>query len=156
MNILILNCGSSSIKFQIAEMPDYNVIIQGSVERIGYEDAEFKFSLAGEKTIQPVLNHEEGINLIINTLFKSNLIEAKDINAIGHRVVQGGDTQNISVMIADKIRNSCINTQILTILKIIIGVNVSTFFKSIDSTLTDFQHFNNFFLGNLLCFSNSF
>ena len=42
-------------------------------------------------------------------------------------------------MIADKIRNSCINTQILTILKIIIGVNVSTFFKSIDSTLTDFH-----------------
>jgi len=104
MNILILNCGSSSIKFQIAEMPDYNVIIQGSVERIGYEDAEFKFSLVKEKTIQPVLSHEEGINLIINTLFKSNLgIEAKDINAIGHRVVQGGDKQNISVMIDDKV-----------------------------------------------------
>ena len=104
MNILILNCGSSSIKFQIAEMPDYNVIIHGSVERIGYEDAEFKFSLAEEKTIQPVLSHEEGINLIISTLFNSNLgIEAKDIDAIGHRVVQGGDKQNISVMIDDKI-----------------------------------------------------
>lgn len=104
MNILILNCGSSSIKFQIAEMPDYNVIIQGSVERIGYEDAEFKFSLAKQKTIQPVLNHEEGINLIINTLFKSNFgIETKDINAIGHRVVQGGDKQNISVLIDDKV-----------------------------------------------------
>lgn len=104
MNILILNCGSSSIKFQIAEMPDYNVIIQGSVERIGYEDAEFKFSLAKQKIIQPVLNHEEGINLIINTLFKSNFgIETKDINAIGHRVVQGGDKQNISVLIDDKV-----------------------------------------------------
>ena len=104
MNILILNCGSSSIKFQIAEMPAYNVIIQGSVERIGYEDAEFKFSLAKRKIIQPVLNHEEGINLIINTLFKSNLgIEAKDIDAIGHRVVQGGDKQNISVPIDDNI-----------------------------------------------------
>jgi acetate kinase len=104
MNILILNCGSSSIKFQIAEMPDYNVIIQGSVERIGYEDAEFKFSLVKQKTIQPVLNHEEGINLIINTLFKSNFgIETKDINAIGHRVVQGGDKQNISVLIDDKV-----------------------------------------------------
>ena len=104
MNILILNCGSSSIKFQIAEMPDYNVIIQGSVERIGYEDAEFKFSLVKQKIIQPVLNHEEGINLIINTLFKSNFgIETKDINAIGHRVVQGGDKQNISVLIDDKV-----------------------------------------------------
>lgn len=104
MNILILNCGSSSIKFQIAEMPDYNVIIQGSVERIGYEDAEFKFSLVKQKIIQPVLSHEEGINLIINTLFKSNFgIETKDINAIGHRVVQGGDKQNISVLIDDKV-----------------------------------------------------
>jgi len=104
MNILILNCGSSSIKFQIAEMPDYNVIIQGSVERIKYKDAEFKFFLVKQKIIQPVLSHEEGINLIINTLFKSNFgIETKDINAIGHRVVQGGDKQNISVLIDDKV-----------------------------------------------------
>ena len=89
MNILILNCGSSSIKFQIAEMPEYNVVIKGSVERIGYRDAEFKHSLMKEKTVQPVLNHEEGINLIINTLFNNDLgIEMKDIHAIGHRVVQ--------------------------------------------------------------------
>ncbi len=106
MNILILNCGSSSIKFQIAEMPQYNVIIQGSVERIGYKDAEFKHSKAKEKIVQPVMNHEEGINLIINTLFNSNLgIEVEDINAIGHRVVQGGDKQNISVRIDDKVIN---------------------------------------------------
>ena len=106
MNILILNCGSSSIKFQIAQMPQYNVIIQGSVERIGYEDAEFKHSLAKEKIVQPIMNHEEGINLIINTLFKSNLgIEVEDINAIGHRVVQGGDKQNISVRIDEYVTN---------------------------------------------------
>lgn len=106
MNILILNCGSSSIKFQIAEMPKYNVIIQGSVERIGYEDAEFKHSAMKEKSVQAVINHEEGINLIINTLFNSNLgIEVKDINAIGHRVVQGGDKQNISVIIDNEVIN---------------------------------------------------
>jgi len=104
MNILILNCGSSSIKFQIAEMPEYNVVIKGSVERIGYTDAEFKHSLMKEKTVQPVLNHEEGINLIINTLFNNDLgIEMKDIHAIGHRVVQGGDRQNISVRIDDEV-----------------------------------------------------
>lgn len=104
MNILILNCGSSSIKFQIAEMPKYNVIIQGSVERIGYKDAEFKYSTMKEKIVQPVLNHEDGINLIINTLFNSKSgIEIKDIDAIGHRVVQGGDKQNISVKIDDEV-----------------------------------------------------
>ncbi len=106
MNILILNCGSSSIKFQIAEMPKYNIIIQGSVERIGYKDAEFKHSSAKEKTIQPIMNHEEGLNLIINTLFKSDLgIEITDIHAIGHRVVQGGDKQNISLMVDDNVIN---------------------------------------------------
>ena len=41
MNVLILNCGSSSIKFQVAEMPQYNVLVQGRVERIGYDDAIF-------------------------------------------------------------------------------------------------------------------
>jgi acetate kinase len=104
MNILILNCGSSSIKFQIAKMPEYNVIVQGSVERIGYNDAEFKYSTNSEKLVQPVMNHEEGINLIINTIFGDNSnIKVNDIDAIGHRVVQGGDKQNISVMINDEI-----------------------------------------------------
>ena len=103
MKILILNCGSSSIKFQIAEMPQYNVVVGGSVERIGYEDAEFKYSGNEEKIVQPVMNHEEGINLIIDTLFNKLEIDINHINAIGHRVVQGGDKQNISVLIDDQV-----------------------------------------------------
>ncbi len=103
MNVLILNCGSSSIKFQIAEMPEYNVIVQGSVERIGYDDAEFKYSIRNDKTkeICQVKNHEEGIYLILNRIFNKNVIGIgkEDIDAIGHRVVQGGDKQNISVII---------------------------------------------------------
>jgi pyruvate dehydrogenase E2 component (dihydrolipoamide acetyltransferase) len=54
MYVLILNCGSSSIKFQIARMPKYNVLVQGRVERIGYDDAIFVNSLNKEKLIQPV------------------------------------------------------------------------------------------------------
>jgi acetate kinase len=54
MYVLILNCGSSSIKFQIARMPKYNVLVQGRVERIGYDDAIFVNSLNKEKLIQPL------------------------------------------------------------------------------------------------------
>jgi acetate kinase len=107
MNILILNCGSSSIKFQIAKMPEYCVAVQGSVERIGYSDAQFKYSTGHEKKCETfaVMNHEEGINLILDTIFEKNIIEIKkeDIDAIGHRVVQGGDKQNVSVKINSEI-----------------------------------------------------
>jgi acetate kinase len=105
MNVLILNCGSSSIKFQVAEMPQYNVLVQGRVERIGYDDAIFVNSVNKEKVIQPVKNHEEGINLILNNLFSNTNISKNDINAIGHRVVQGGDKQNVSVIIDDNVIN---------------------------------------------------
>ena len=105
MYVLILNCGSSSIKFQIARMPKYNVLVQGRVERIGYDDAIFVNSLNKEKLIQPVKNHEEGINLILNNLFNNTTISKNDINAIGHRVVQGGDKQNLSVIIDNNVIN---------------------------------------------------
>ncbi len=107
MKILISNCGSSSIKFQVAKMPEYDVLVKGSVERIGYNDAEFKYIVKGNKHVfvSPVLNHEQGINLILHTIFSDKVagIGTNDINAIGHRVVQGGDKQNISVIIDGKI-----------------------------------------------------
>ncbi|MFA9424464.1 MAG: acetate/propionate family kinase [Sedimentibacter sp.] len=103
MNILVLNCGSSSIKFQIAKMPEYEVVVKGSVERIGYEDAQFMYSIGSDvkKKIFPVKNHEEGINLILDKIFneKSSGIGKGEISAIGHRVVHGGDKQNTSVVI---------------------------------------------------------
>ncbi|HHZ01511.1 MAG TPA: acetate kinase [Tissierellia bacterium] len=103
MNILILNCGSSSIKFQVTKMPQYHVLVQGRVERIGYDDAIFINSINKDKTVQPVKNHEEGINLILNSLFNNTSISKDNIDAIGHRVVQGGDKQNESVMIDDQV-----------------------------------------------------
>ncbi|MGD9567729.1 MAG: acetate/propionate family kinase [Sedimentibacter sp.] len=103
MNVLILNCGSSSIKFQVAEMPEYNVIAEGSIQRIGYDDAECSYSIKnGNKTLNicSIKNHEEGINLILNILFNENdFISLNDIHAVGHRVVQGGDKYNKSVII---------------------------------------------------------
>lgn len=109
MKILVLNCGSSSIKFQVAEMPQYDVLAKGSISRIGYEDAEFKYSSKAcheNLVICPISNHEEGIHLILKTLFDATLgmdIKLEDIGAIGHRVVQGGDRHNISVLIDETV-----------------------------------------------------
>lgn len=109
MKILVLNCGSSSIKFQVAEMPEYQVLAKGGIGRIGYEDAEFKFSGNGveeQLIVCPISNHEEGINLILKTVFDEHAglgIRVEDIGAIGHRVVQGGDRHNVSVIIDEKV-----------------------------------------------------
>lgn len=110
MNILVLNCGSSSIKFQIAKMPKYCLEVQGSVERIGYTDAQFKYSNGKEKTEETlsVMNHEEGINLILRAIFENNIAgkENVQIDAVGHRVVQGADRQNVSVIIDQDVIDS--------------------------------------------------
>lgn len=109
MKILVLNCGSSSIKFQVADMPEYNVLAEGSIGRIGYEDAEFKYSgtsIDKKLVICPILNHEEGINLILKTLFDPNVgmnITLEDIGAIGHRIVQGGDRHSFSVVVDENV-----------------------------------------------------
>ena len=109
MYILVLNCGSSSIKFQIASMPDYTVHIKGSIGRIGYNDAEFKFEISGqapEKTILPIDNHEAGIHLFLKHLTENQhrlAFNLNDLSAVGHRVVQGGEKHNISVEIDDDV-----------------------------------------------------
>lgn len=103
MYILILNCGSSSIKFQICKMPGYIVSVKGSVEKIGYEDSIIKYT-ANENQVEIkglVKNHEEGIDIILKSLFENDSlnINKSDIVAVGHRVVQGGDKHNKSVII---------------------------------------------------------
>ena len=109
MNILVLNCGSSSIKFQVVEMPGYSIAAKGGIGRIGYEDAEFKFGTGEGKEelhIVPVRNHEEGIDLILHSLFSKDEglgLSKEDIGAVGHRVVQGGDRRNVSVVIDEAV-----------------------------------------------------
>ena len=105
MILLILNCGSSSIKFQICQMPEYQVIVKGGVGKIGYTDSEFKFEMIQhEKTekILPVSDHEQGIHLILDTLEKHQQalgFSLSHIDGIGHRIVQGGDKHHASTLI---------------------------------------------------------
>ena len=97
MKILVLNCGSSSIKYKLYDMNDHSVLAAGGVERIGLGEAFLKVTLPnGEKRVimHDMPNHKEGVNFVFQTLLDKEIGAIKDlseIDAVGHRVVQGGD-----------------------------------------------------------------
>ncbi|CCV64636.1 Acetate kinase [Alteracholeplasma palmae J233] len=94
MKIMAVNAGSSSLKFQLLEMPEEKVITSGIVERIGNDNATFSIKFNGEKIEQelPVLNHKVAVELLFDALIKHNIIsKLEEIEGVGHRVVQGGE-----------------------------------------------------------------
>lgn len=103
MKVLVVNCGSSSIKYQLYEMPEKRVISKGLVERIGEGNAALEHHYADEvrRLEGQISDHEEGMALILETLTGSEgaLENAEDIGAIGHRVVHGGEEFTGSVLI---------------------------------------------------------
>lgn len=97
MKILVLNCGSSSIKYKLYDMTDESVLAQGGVERIGLDNAFLKLTLPnGDKKIlmHDMPDHKEGVNFVFQTLLSDEYGAIKsldEIDAVGHRIVQGGD-----------------------------------------------------------------
>lgn len=111
MNILVLNCGSSSAKYKLIEV-DHNVILaEGGVEKIGLPDAFIKVKLDdGSKKSIPldITDHSGAIKAILDILVDPELgcIKSFDeINAVGHRVVHGGEKFNKSVLITDEVKD---------------------------------------------------
>lgn len=109
MNVLVINCGSSSLKYQLINMDDESVLAKGLVERIGIEGSVLKHEKAGlEKlVVEEVLkNHKDAINLVLKTLLdeKYGAVKSLDeIDAVGHRVVHGGEKFAQSVIIDDDV-----------------------------------------------------
>jgi acetate kinase len=110
MIILVLNCGSSSIKYQLFDMGEKaDVIAQGLVERIGFTDAVISHIPTGKdkyKEIVPILEHSTGINLIFDALVHKEhgvLKKIEELAAVGHRVVQGGEKYKESVLITKEV-----------------------------------------------------
>ncbi|MBR5699083.1 MAG: acetate kinase [Prevotella sp.] len=97
MKILVLNCGSSSIKYKLYNMDDESVLAQGGVERIGLDNSFLKLTLPnGEKKIlmHDMPDHKEGVNFVFQQLLSEEYGAIKsldEIDAVGHRIVQGGD-----------------------------------------------------------------
>ena len=108
MNILSVNAGSSSLKFQVLVMPEETVLTSGIVERIGFEGAVFSIKVDGKKVsvTQPIMNHEDAVELLIEGLLKHQIIHSlEDIQGVGHRVVQGGEIFKESALIDDIVIN---------------------------------------------------
>ena len=111
MKILVINSGSSSIKFQLLAMPKGDVIAKGLIERIGFDDAivNYKTNKENLKIIEPIKNHEIGLKRIANLLLdKDNgvLQSADEISAVGHRVVHGGSVFTKTTLITPKVKKA--------------------------------------------------
>lgn len=97
MKILVLNCGSSSIKYKLYDMADESVLAQGGVERIGLDEAFIKVKLDNgekKKIMADLPTHKEGVELVFKCLLDPDFGAIKsldEIGAVGHRIVQGGD-----------------------------------------------------------------
>ncbi|MEK4084836.1 acetate kinase [Psychrobacillus sp. FSL K6-1415] len=104
--ILAINAGSSSLKFQVFEMLDEQVIAKGLIERIGLGNPIFTMSTNDERIniIEQVDNHEQAVKLLMNMLIEKNVIHSlNDIQGIGHRVVHGGEVYSDSVLITTEV-----------------------------------------------------
>ncbi len=91
--VMAVNCGSSSLKFKLYEMPEEKVITSGIVERIGHEDAIFQIKVGDNKLkeILSVKDHGEAVQIVMDAMIKHHIIsDIHEIKATGHRVVQGG------------------------------------------------------------------
>ncbi|CAN7261114.1 acetate kinase [Rossellomorea sp. LjRoot5] len=104
--VIAINAGSSSLKFQLFDMPEETVITKGLIERIGLNDAVFNITVNDEKReeVTDIPNHEVAVKMLLEKLTGFGIINSLDeIDGIGHRVVHGGEVFNDSVLITDEV-----------------------------------------------------
>ena len=108
MNVLVINCGSSSLKYQLINSDTEDVLAKGLCERIGI-DGRLVYQKAGcdkEVTEAPMPTHKEAIQMVLDALTneKTGAISSlKEVNAVGHRVVHGGEKFASSCIITDEV-----------------------------------------------------
>ncbi|MEQ2527017.1 acetate kinase [Bacillaceae bacterium CLA-AA-H227] len=104
--VIAINAGSSSLKFQLFEMPSEDVITKGLIERIGLKDSIFTISVNGEKKTETtdIPNHSVAVKMLLDKLTNEGIIKSLDeIEGIGHRVVHGGEEFADSVLITEDV-----------------------------------------------------
>ncbi len=112
MKILVMNCGSSSLKYQLIDMKDESVLAKGLCERIGIEGSTLTHTPAGGekyKVQKPMPSHKEGIQMVMDALVDKDhgVIQSVDeISAIGHRVVHGGTYYSESVVVDENVKKA--------------------------------------------------
>ncbi|PIE06297.1 MAG: acetate kinase, partial [Sorangium cellulosum] len=111
LKVLVLNSGSSSIKFELFEMPEEKRIVRGLLERIGEDQSKLTFSVSEKKTCieEKVADHSKGLRLIIDALTHKDhgaVSDISEISAVGHRVVHGGEAFSQTVLIDDVVEKA--------------------------------------------------
>lgn len=109
MQVLVLNSGSSSIKFQLFSMPEAHILCSGLIERIGMNDARFVYKTSDNciEVETPILNHKKGLELLSKQLLDpetGTIKSTDDIDIVGHRVVQGGALFSKTTEITPKVK----------------------------------------------------
>ena len=106
MKFLCVNAGSSSLKFQLFEMPEEKVLISGYIEKIGLEDSFWNTKVNGEKIkgAKYLKNHKEAVQVLLDELIKHGAVKSLDeIKGVGHRVLHGGEKYSDSILINDEV-----------------------------------------------------
>lgn len=109
MKILVINCGSSSLKYQLIDMTDESIMAKGLVERIGIEGARIKHETIGKEkkvTECPIEDHKKALKLVMDSLIDAEYGAIKsldEIATVGHRVVHGGESFSKSVIIDEDV-----------------------------------------------------
>ncbi len=108
MKVLVVNCGSSSLKYQLIDMSNETVLAKGNFERIGEQEAFVTHKVGGEKYVikSPVMDHEQALKIVLEQLVHNDYGVIKDlseISAVGHRIVHGGEKFDKSVLITDEV-----------------------------------------------------
>jgi len=106
MKIISINAGSSSLKFSLFNMENKELLISGTFERIGLDNSFVTFKLNDEKIKKEVelKNHEDAVKVLLDNLIEPKVISSLDeIDAVGHRLVHGGDVYSKSVVITDEV-----------------------------------------------------
>lgn len=106
MKILSVNAGSSTLKFRLYDMPEETVLMKGTFDRIGLEGSNYSIRIGEEKIGKDIKinNHEEAVNILLNELIEQKMIKnLNEIEAVGHRIVHGGNKYSRSVVIDDRV-----------------------------------------------------
>ena len=110
MKILVINCGSSSLKYQLFNMDDHSVMAKGLCERIGIEGSLLKHTKTGMDTVEmekPMENHKDAVALVLDMLVDDKygvITDVSEITAVGHRVVHAGQKYSDSVIVDEDVK----------------------------------------------------
>ena len=111
MKILVINCGSSSLKYQLFNMDDHSVMAKGLCERIGIEGSLLKHTKAGMDTVEmekPMADHKDAVAIVLDMLVDKEygvIADVSEISAVGHRVLHAGQKYSDSVIVTEDVKN---------------------------------------------------